>query len=382
MNILVAPDKFRGSLEADEVCNAICEGILLAYPNASVTALPLADGGEGTAQILTKQAAGTQVEVKVSDPLGREIIASYGLSGDGKVAFIEMAAASGLKLLSEEERNPLLTSTFGTGELIIDALDKGAKKIILGIGGSATTDGGIGLASALGYRFFDKNSKMLGVNGGALSLIERIETTNVDPRLNATSIVVACDVTNPLFGENGAAYVYGPQKGATAEMVEILDQGLRNLTVVATKTFNRDYSGAPGAGAAGGLGAGCMWFLNAELKDGVSIVIDQSNMAELIKKADLVITGEGKIDEQTLSGKVVKGLADFCAKYQVPLAAVCGTLQITPEQTREAGIMYAVSVLDRPMDLHVAQNEAFRLVRDATFQLVRLFFAKTRFDFS
>ncbi|WP_439556255.1 glycerate kinase [Dyadobacter sp.] len=382
MNILVAPDKFRGSLEADEVCNAVRAGILLAYPNANVTTVPLADGGEGTAQILTKQAGGTQIEVKVSDPLGREITASYGLSADSKVAFIEMAAASGLKLLSEKDRNPLLTTTFGTGELILDALNRGVEKIILGIGGSATTDGGNGLAAALGFRFFDQNSNMLGVNGGSLSLIDRIEIDNVDPRLNNVSIVVACDVSNPLFGTNGAAYVYGPQKGATAEMVEMLDQGLRNLASVATRIFGQDYSEVPGAGAAGGVGAGCMWFLNAELKDGVSIVIEQSNIVGLIKQADLVITGEGKIDEQTLSGKVVKGLADFCQQYQVPLAAVCGTLQITPEQTRDAGITYAVSVLDRPMNLHVAQNEAFRLVRDATFQLVRLFFAKTRSDFS
>ncbi|CAG5069495.1 Glycerate 3-kinase [Dyadobacter sp. CECT 9623] len=380
MNILVAPDKFRGSLEANEVCDAIREGILLAFPKANVTTVPLADGGEGTAQILTKQAGGISVTTRATDPLGREMDASYGLSSDHKVAFIEMAAASGLKLLKTSERNPALTTTFGTGELILDALNRGVTKIILGIGGSATTDGGIGVAAALGYRFLDKNNAQLAPTGESLGLITYIDTTNADPRLKDISIEVACDVTNPLFGQNGAAYIYGPQKGATPEMVETLDNGLRNLARIAAETFYEDYSEIPGAGASGGLGAGCMWFLNATLKDGVSIVIEQSNIKELIKNADLVITGEGKIDEQTLSGKVVKGLADHCQQYDVPLAAVCGTLQITSEQSREAGITYAVSVLNRPMDLETAQTEAFGLVRDATFQLVRLFFQKTRSD--
>ncbi|KAA0989426.1 glycerate kinase [Dyadobacter aurulentus] len=382
MNIFVAPDKFRGSLEAEEVCNAIREGILLAFPEANVTTFPLADGGEGTAQILTRQSGGTQVTARVSDPLGRKIEASYGLSPDKKVAFIEMAAASGLKLLAQSERNPALTTTFGTGELISDALDKGVEKIILGIGGSATTDGGIGLAAALGYRFFDQKDKQLPHDGQSLNLINRIDTSHVDPRVYNFSIDVACDVSNPLFGQNGAAYIYGPQKGADPETVEKLDQGLQNLAKVAAITFGKDHSDVPGAGAAGGLGAGCMWFLNATLKDGISIVIGQGNVIELVKNADLVITGEGKIDEQTLSGKVVKGLADYCRKYDVPLAAVCGTLAISPGQSRDAGITYAVSVLNRPMDLETAQHEAFGLVRDATFQLVRLFFQKSRPDIS
>jgi glycerate kinase len=378
LNILVAPDKFRGSLEADEVCSAITDGVKRAYPDAKVTAIPLADGGEGTSKILTQVSDGWEVPTTVLDPLNRQISAIYGLSGDHEVAFIEMAAASGLRLLREEERNPLLTSTLGTGQLILDALNRGVKKIILGIGGSATTDGGIGVAAALGYRFFDQNNEQLEPNGGSLIYIDLIDSSNLDPRLADVTIVVACDVTNPLFGKNGAAYIYGPQKGATAEMVEILDLGLANLSKVATRTFGADYSEVLGAGAAGGLGAGCMWFLNAILKDGVTIVMEQSNVPDLVKEADLVITGEGKIDEQTLSGKVVKGLADLCQKHQVPLAAVCGTLQISPEQTRAAGITYAVSVLNRPMNLATAQDEAFQLVSDATFQLVRLFFSKHR----
>ncbi|MCF0060862.1 glycerate kinase [Dyadobacter chenwenxiniae] len=375
MNILVAPDKFRGSLEAIDVCQAVKEGILLAYPNANVTTIPLADGGEGTAQILTQQAQGETIKVAASDPLGRPITSSYGLSGDWQTAFIEMAAASGLALLSKEERNPLLTSTYGTGQLIKDALDRGVTQIILGIGGSATTDGGIGMAEALGFRFYDKNDVLLSPKGESMHDITRIDSSEKDSRLNAVSITVACDVTNPLYGPNGASHIYGPQKGADPEMVEILDNGLKNLSKIASKTFEKDISENPGAGAAGGLGAGCLWFLNAVLKDGVSIVIEQTHIAERIQKADLVITGEGKVDEQTLSGKVVKGLADFCNMNKVPLAVVCGTLQITPEQVRNAGITYAVSVLNRPMDLNQAEAEAFGLVRDATFHLVRLFFS-------
>lgn len=375
MNILVAPDKFRGSLEALDVCQAVREGILLAFPEANVTTIPLADGGEGTAKILTRQAQGNSIAVEVNDPLGRTITASYGLSADGQTAFIEMAAASGLALLSTEERNPLLTSTYGTGQLIKDALDKGVKDIILGIGGSATTDGGIGMAMALGFRFYNENKELLPPKGESLNKISRIDSEKSDGRLAAVSITVACDVTNPLFGPNGAAYIYGPQKGADPAMVEVLDEGLQNLSAIASAAFEKDISNQPGAGAAGGLGAGCLWFLNAALKDGVSIVIEQTRIAERIQNADLVITGEGKVDEQTLSGKVVKGLADFCNINNVPLAVVCGTLQITPQQVRDAGITYAVSVLNRPMDLDQAQAEAFGLVKDATFHLVRLFFS-------
>lgn len=357
-----------------EVCKAVETGIRKAYPNARITSIPLADGGEGTSKILTRQANGSEVSVTVLDPLNRPIEAFYGLSEDRQVAFIEMAAASGLGLLAVDERNPLLTSTFGTGQLIVDALDKGVKKIILGIGGSATTDGGIGMAEALGYAFKDAEGHTLLPNGQAMGKIRSIDTRNVDSRLALVSITVACDVVNPLYGPDGAAHIYGPQKGADPEMVVQLDHGLANLAMIATRVFGRDVSLVPGAGAAGGLGAGCMWFLNAVLKDGISIVMEQCNVAALVGTADLVITGEGKVDEQTLSGKVVKGLAGLCKAHHVPLAVVCGTLQITPEQARSAGMTYAVSVLDRPMDLDTAQGEAFRLVSDATFHLAQLFF--------
>jgi glycerate kinase len=375
LNIVLAPDKFRGSLESDEVCDAMTAGILLAFPHATITAIPLADGGEGTAKALTLHAGGRFVSVEVKDPLGRPRETTYGLSADQKTAFIEMASASGLALLTEMERNPDLTTSYGTGQLMVDALDRGVEDMILGIGGSATTDGGTGIAAALGYRFLDETGQELAPNGENLRKINSVDASGVHPRLATVKIRVACDVTNPLYGEQGAAYIYGPQKGATPEQVVTLDQGLRHLSVIATKTFGTDFSESPGAGAAGGVGAGALWFLNATLQPGAAIVLQQTQIETHIKVADLVITGEGKMDQQTLQGKLVLGLADVCVRHKVPLAAVCGTLAVSPQELLPTGITYAVSAIDRPMSLEVAQLEAFSLVRQATFQLVRLFFS-------
>lgn len=350
-------------------------GILLAFPEARVVAIPLADGGEGTSQALTLRAGGEFMSVEVYDPLGRTIKATYGLSPDHKTAFIEMAAASGLALLTEAERNPDLTSSFGTGQLIVDALERGVDDIILGIGGSATNDAGTGIAAALGYRFLNEAGNELVPIGENLSHIDSIDSTGVHPRLSVVAITVACDVTNPLYGEQGAAYIYGPQKGATPEQVLSLDQGLRHLAQIATKTFGIDVSQNPGAGAAGGVGAGALWFLNATLQPGAAIVLQQTQIETYIREADLVITGEGKMDQQTLSGKLILGLAELCQHHQVPIAVVCGTLAVLPEELLHTGITYAVSAIDRPMSLEIAQTEAFSLVRQATFHLVRLFFS-------
>jgi glycerate kinase len=374
MKILVAPDKFKGSLEAADVCRAAELGIKLAYPEAEVNSLPLADGGEGTTRILTEHTGGRYVEVAVRDPLGRQVAARYGVSGDGETAFIEMALASGLMLLARNEYNPLKTSTFGTGELIKAAIDRGVKRIILGIGGSATTDGGIGMAAALGYKFYDESGKLLDPIGQSLNKISHIHTDDVDPRLSSIAFTVACDVTNPLFGDAGAAYIYGPQKGADAEMVKQLDLGLRNLSRIASQTFGTAISEFPGAGAAGGLGAGAMWFLNGKLEPGVSIVMKYTGIETHIQLADLVITGEGKVDAQTLQGKVVLGLSEFCRKYHKPLVVICGTLDISPEDCAAVGITSAVSILNKPQTLNDARANAFAGVRDATFHLVRLFF--------
>lgn len=378
MYILVAPDKFRGSLEAVEVCRSASEGILLAFPDAEIVTVPLADGGEGTTKILTQQSKGKFVKAAVQDPLGRLIEAEYGMSGDGTTAYIEMAAASGLNLLNSDERNPMLTHTMGTGHLILHAIEKGVREIVLGIGGSATNDAGMGMAFVLGYTFLDENGIVLKPAGGNLGLIKSIKADHVHEKLKSVRFVIACDVTNPLYGETGAAFVYGPQKGASQTMVSALDTGLQNIAQVAATTFGFDISKQPGTGAAGGLGAGTIWFLNAILKEGVNIVMEHTQIESHVQKADLVITGEGKVDEQTLSGKVVKGLADLCRINDVPLAVVCGTLMITPDEARNAGITYAVSVLNRPLTLEQAEAEAYSLVRDATFQLVRLFFYKGR----
>ncbi|WP_373515899.1 glycerate kinase, partial [Persicitalea sp.] len=314
MKILLAPDKFRGSLEADEVCAAMASGILLAFPEAKVVSIPLADGGEGFAKSLTLNSGGSYVSGVVQDPLGRPITVSYGLSADRSTAFIEMASASGLGLLSETERDPTKTTSYGTGQLIANALDQGVENIILGIGGSATNDGGLGIASALGYHFFDKNKNLLIPDGGHLSALHSIDSGKVHSKLHTTKITVACDVTNPLHGESGAAYIYGPQKGASPEQVVFLDNGLRHLAKIATETFGKDVSQSPGAGAAGGVGAGALWFLNATLESGAAIVFQQTKLENHVRNADLVITGEGKMDQQTLSGKLVLGVANMCAR--------------------------------------------------------------------
>lgn len=372
VKIVIAPDKFRGSLEADEVCAAMTAGVRLAFPEAEIVAVPLADGGEGTVAALTRQAGGNFVSTSVLDPLSRPIEAVYGISPDQKTAYIEMAAASGLGLLSADERNPLLTSSYGTGQLIADALERGVSSIILGLGGSATNDGGTGIAAALGFCFLDKNKNELAPNGGSLVLIHAIDQTNVHPKLAATQIAVACDVTNPLYGKTGAAYVYGPQKGATPRQVELLDEGLRHLAKVATATFGFDVSDQPGAGAAGGAGA--LWFLNATLEAGAEIVFHQTQLEDYIQQADLVITGEGKMDQQTLSGKLVMRVAELGARHHIPVAALCGTLDLSPREVADAGLCYAASIIDRPMSLETAQTEAFSLTKQATFHLVRLFF--------
>lgn len=374
MKIILAPDKFRGSLEAGEVCAAMYDGIKEAFPKADIITFPLADGGEGTMDILTQNAKGIFKEVEVCDPLGKSIRARYGLSGNGEVAFIEMAEASGLRLLDPSEYNPLLTSTYGTGELIRYALELGVREIILGIGGSATNDGGMGMAAALGYQFLDENGAILPANGASLTRIVELNTSSVHPQLKDCQITVACDVTNPLVGENGAAHIYGPQKGANADAIAILDAGLINLTTVAVRVFGHDVSLMQGAGAAGGLGAGAMWFLNAKLASGVQIVMQHIGIEKEIAQADLVITGEGKLDAQTLQGKVILGLSEICQKNNIPLAVLCGTLAITTQQIQQAGFTYVASVLNSPVTLQVAQKEAYHNVKNATFNLVRLFF--------
>lgn len=373
MKILIAPDKFRGSLRADEVAEAMKKGVLLANQHASVETCELADGGEGTAELLIKSFGGDWQEVSVNDPLGRPIIGRYGLSADRQVAFIEMASASGLALLQPEERNPLLTSTYGTGQLIRHAIEQGVNQIYLGIGGSATNDAGIGMAAALGYVFLDQSGNHIEPIGGNMQHISHIDSSNVLPQLATITCTVLSDVTNPLTGPEGAAYVYGPQKGADESMVKLLDKGLVQFNTVMTKWLGEDLSNHPGAGAAGGLGIGAMWFLKANLQSGVRTLLTLLGIEKHIQEADLVITGEGKIDVQTLSGKAIGGLAQVCKQYQKPLIVISGAMLLTPAQIQQLGVTCAVSILNRPVTEQIAYQEAYDRVMEATFNLVRLF---------
>lgn len=306
---VLAPDSFKESMTAKEVCEAMEIGIKRAIPDAECIHVPMADGGEGTVQSLIDATGGTLVKKEVTGPLGTKVVAGYGILGDGKTAVIEMAAASGIHFVTKETKNPLITTTYGTGELIKDCIEQGITDIILGIGGSATNDGGTGMAAALGYKFLDEDGKELKLGGGFLDRLATIDTSNVIPRLRDVHILVASDVTNPLCGEHGASRVFGPQKGATPEMVEILDNNLRHYAQVVKDQLGIDVLNVPGAGAAGGLGAGLLAFTNATMKKGIEIVIEYTNLKEKLRHADYCFTGEGGIDFQTKFGKTPYGVA-------------------------------------------------------------------------
>lgn len=371
MTILLAPDKFRGSLTAQQVCEAMTEGIQLIDPSINVRALPLADGGEGTALTLTAATAGSWHTTLVKDPLGRSIQAGFGLSPDQTTAFIELAEASGLHRLTPREYDPRQTSTYGTGELIKQAVAYGARHIVLCIGGSATTDAGMGMAAALGWQFRDANGHNLIPNGAALAQVATIQPPDlVQPEL---TVSVACDVQNTLFGLDGAAFVYGPQKGATPEAVTQLDNGLRHFAGVTSAYFGMDCSAQPGAGAAGGVGYGAIHFLNAKLQPGVQLVMEQVGFDQYLSEADLVLTGEGKIDAQTLQGKLIKGITEKSVATGVPVIALCGTLALDLHALNTLGLTAAFSILNRPQLLTEAVQTAYADIRAATFQAVRLF---------
>ncbi|MBY0098385.1 glycerate kinase [Mesobacillus maritimus] len=325
MKIVIAPDSFKESLSAYEACQAIERGFREIIPNAVYEKIPMADGGEGTVQSLVNATGGTILETYVTGPLGEQVLAFYGLLGDGKTAVIEMAASSGLHLVPMDQRNPLLTTTRGLGELISAALDQGATSLIIGLGGSATNDGGAGMIQALGARLLDMEGKEIPPGGGGLSHLVTIDLSTFDPRVRDVVIQVACDVDNPLTGPTGASAIYGPQKGATPELVEQLDKNLNHFANVYEKQLKKYVRNYPGAGAAGGLGAGLMAFLSAELKSGVEIVLETLRFEDQMKDADLVITGEGKIDSQTIFGKTPIGVAKTAKKFGIPVIALCGS---------------------------------------------------------
>jgi len=372
MKIVIAPDSYKGSLTALEVANAIKEGIKRVIPGAEIDEVPMADGGEGTVQALVDATDGQMITQEVCDPLGKKIKADFGILGDGKTAVIEMAAASGLPLVPEDKRNPMFTTTYGTGELIRAALDRGCRKLIVGIGGSATVDGGAGMAQALGARLLDKDGKEVPRGGGGVEHLDRIDVSQLDPRIAEASTVVACDVDNPLVGPNGGPEIYGPQKGATPEMVKKLDKYLDNYADIIKRDLGADVKEAPGAGAAGGLGAGLMAFLNAELKLGIDIVIDASGLERHLRDADLVITGEGKIDSQTIYGKTPIGVAKAAKKFGIPVIGIGGGVSDDASVVYEHGIDALMSIISYPMTLETAIERAHDLIADASERAIRL----------
>ena len=337
--IVVASDSFKGCLSSMQVADAVERAVLQACPACDVIKIDVADGGEGTMDALQHTLGGHKIWLEVSDPLGRPVRASYVILEDGTTAVVEMAVASGLTLLSPEERNPLETSTYGTGQLIADALNKGCRKFLIGIGGSATNDAGMGMLQALGYRFTDAQGNVLCGCGESLEKVASIDASSASPALKESEFIVACDVDAPLYGPKGAAYVFAPQKGADTETVERLDNGLKHFSEVVAKSMDviEEYAHTHGAGAAGGLGFGLMTFLNARLVSGINMVLDAIGFDSIIKDADLIITGEGRIDSQTLAGKTPYGVLQRAKLQGIPVVAIGGSVQLEPEETEAAG---------------------------------------------
>lgn len=372
MRIVVAPDSFKGSASAVAVAKAMEQGVLAVFPKAKVIQVPIADGGEGTIEAFIVATGGQIITENVLGPLGNPIEAHWGILGDGETAVIEMAAASGLPLVPQEKRNPRITTTFGTGELIKAALDRGIRKLIIGIGGSATNDGGMGMACALGVRFLDAVGNSLPSGGAALQQLVTIDVSQIDVRLAETAIVVACDVDNPLCGPRGASAIYGPQKGATREMIAELDAALAKFAAIAKSTTGKDVAEYPGAGAAGGLGAGLLLFTNAQLLPGVDIVLEAVRFADIAKDADLIITGEGRTDFQTACGKAPVGVSRIAKQYNIPTFCVSGSLGKQYEEVYSLGIDGLMSIISSPMNLAECMENALELIQAATERLCRV----------
>ena len=370
MNIVIASDSFKGSMNTGEAASKIEEGVRRVFPEAEISLIPIADGGEGTASTMIGCLGGQMKTVEVMSPLGKKINASYGVLPCGS-AVVEMAAASGLTLELEFKRDIMTATTYGTGQLIKAALEAGCHKIYVAIGGSATNDGGIGMAQALGIQFLQECGREVGFGGGALRDIKKIDMSRRNPFVEQAEITVMCDVDNPLYGPKGAAIVYGPQKGATPEQIEELDYGLRHLGRLVHQQLGRDISQIPGTGGAGGLGFGLMAFMNARLCPGIELMLDIANFDEKIKKADLIITGEGQIDRQSVYGKVPTGIAQRAKIYNVPVIAVVGSIGEGAETVYQHGIRTISSATSSPMSVQEAMKDAYKLVPDAAERVMR-----------
>lgn len=372
MRVVVAPDSYKGSVSAVGVSEAMKRGVLKIFPNAEVLKIPIADGGEGTVEALVTATQGKMKSAEVTGPLGEKITAQWGILGDGATAVIEMAAASGLPLVPKDKRDPRITTTYGTGELIRAALDAGLRRIIIGIGGSATNDGGTGMAKALGAKFLNGDGTELPPGGGGLANLKKIDLSGLDTRLLETEITVACDVDNPLCGQRGASAVFGPQKGATPEMVQELDSSLNHYAKCACEATGRDVATQAGAGAAGGLGAGMLFFTAAKLKPGVEIVLNAVNFAGIVKEAAFVITGEGRTDFQTAFGKAPVGVAKVAKQFNVPVICLSGGLGEGADDVLAQGIDATMSICCRPLSLEDCMAGGQGLIEEATVRLCRL----------
>ena len=372
MKVVIAPQSFKGGLPGVEVAKAIELGILEVFPQAETVRIPVADGGDGTLDALVHSTGGEFVSCRVTGPLGEPVTALWGVMGDGETAVIEMARASGLALVPLRRRNPRTTTSYGTGEIIVAALDKGYRRMIVGLGGSATNDGGVGMAQALGIRFLDSNGRELPFGGAALTRLARIDMSGL--RLGAldTRITAATDVTNPLCGPSGASAVYGRQKGASPQDVDDLERALAHLGMIIKRNLGVDLCETPRAGAAGGLAAGLMAFLNAEVSSGIDLVCEALGLQDHLVGADLVITGEGRIDDSTAFDKAPVGVARRAKAVGVPVIAIVGNLRSGYEEVYRHGIDAVVPILDRPMDFKTSVARTFDLLRSATERTMRL----------
>lgn len=372
MRIVIAPDSFKGSLPAWEVAERIESGIKRVWPEAECIKIPIADGGEGTVQAMVRATEGEIFPVDVLSPLGNTTHTYFGMLGDGKTAVVEMALASGLPLVPKQKRNPSVTTTYGTGQLIKAALDQGCSKLIVGVGGSATNDGGAGMAQALGAKLLDEDGRELTFGGGQLHNLASIDISGIDPRLKKIQTVVACDVNNPLCGMRGATAVYGPQKGADVDMVAFLDYALEHYSTVIQRDLGKAVRDIPGAGAAGGLGAGLIAFLDAELRPGVEIVLQATDFTSKVRSADLVITAEGKLDAQTSRGKAPVGVARAAKQFNVPVIAMAGGIADEADILWDYGIDAFTAIVPYPIELEEAVKRGEFLLERAAARMVRM----------
>ncbi|EJL6376770.1 glycerate kinase [Vibrio cholerae] len=372
MKVVIAPDSFKESLTAKQVCDAIQAGLARVWHDAKFVAIPVADGGEGTVQSLVDATQGRLVEVKVMGPQGKRVEAFYGMLGDNQTAVIEMAAASGLHHVPLAQRDPKLTTSFGTGELIRHALDQGVTKLIIGLGGSATNDGGVGMLAALGARFTNADGDPIQLTGGGLRELTHIDLQDFDPRLQHCDILVACDVNNPLCGDKGASAVFGPQKGATPEDVQLLDGVLRQFGLLTEKVTGKMVLESAGAGAAGGMGAALLAYTQARLRPGIEIVLETVQLAHQVSDADLVITGEGRIDSQTVHGKTPMGVAKVAKRFDVPVLALCGCTGDNYQAVYQCGIDAVFAAVPRAMSLEDALKESDFNLADLAENVARL----------